>query len=54
MALDPENKPKEFLTILVAAGLLIFGNRNWSIVETFGQAEAFVREAESRYGRLNP
>jgi hypothetical protein len=54
MALNPDDKPKEFLTILVAAGLLIFGNKPWSVPDHFTHAEAFVAEVEKRYGRLNP
>lgn len=54
MALDPENRPREFLTILVAAGLLLFGNKLWSTAEHFDAAEKFVKEAETRYGRMNP
>jgi hypothetical protein len=54
MALDPENKPKEFLVILVATGIKIFGNKPWSDTDIFTAAEKFVAEAEQRYGKLNP
>jgi hypothetical protein len=54
MPLDPEQKPREFLTVLVAAGLLIFGNKPWSIEQCFDNAERFMGEAEKRVGRLNP
>lgn len=53
MALDPDEKPKEFLTILIATGLKIFGNKAWSNKEYFEEAERFVDEAEKRYGKLN-
>jgi hypothetical protein len=53
MALNPEEKPKEFLIILVATGLRIFGSPN-SDEGYFVQAEKFVNEAEKRYGKLNP
>lgn len=29
MALDPDNKPKEFLSILVATGFRLFGPATW-------------------------
>jgi hypothetical protein len=54
MALDPENKPREFLIILVATGLRIFGNKPWDDSQHFDAAEKFVAEAEKRYGKLNP
>lgn len=54
MALNPENKPREFLIILVAIGLCIFGNKSWSDAEYFDAAERFVSVAEQRYGKLNP
>lgn len=54
MALDPENKPREFLILLVATGLKIFGNKPWGPADYFIEAESFVAEAEKRYGRLNP
>lgn len=54
MPLDPENKPREFLVVIVAAGLRVFGNKPWSDAEYFKAAESFVAEAEQRYGKLNP
>lgn len=54
MPLNPDEKPKEFLTILLAVGLKIFGNKPWSDQEIFVAAEKFVRETEDRYGKLNP
>jgi hypothetical protein len=54
MALDPYKMPREFITVIVAAGLLIFGNKPWSTGETFDAAEKFVAEAERRYGKMNP
>jgi hypothetical protein len=54
MPLDPETKPCEFLTILVAAGLLIFRQNVYSISEAFKAAEEFVTETEKRFGELNP
>lgn len=54
MAFDPEQKPREFVALLVAAGLLIFGNKPWSMEQIFDSAERFVKEAEQRYGKLNP
>ena len=54
MPLNPEEKPREFLIILVATGLKIFGNKPWSNEEHFQAAEQFVAVAEQRYGKLNP
>lgn len=53
MPLDPDKKPKEFLTILVAIGLKIFANKPWSDSDYFIAAENFIQEAENRYGKLN-
>jgi hypothetical protein len=53
MALNPDENPKEFLIIIVATGLRIFGNKPWSVEEHFEVAERFVEEAEKRYGKLN-
>jgi hypothetical protein len=50
---DPEKNPKEALTILIAAGLLIFKTHN-SAQEAFKVAEQFVAETERHVGRLNP
>lgn len=54
MALDPEKKPREFLTIILATGLKIFANKPWADAEYFDAAEKFIQEAERRYGKLNP
>jgi hypothetical protein len=54
MPLDPETKPKEFLTVLVAAGLLIFRPSVFGPTEAFKSAEEFVAEAERRTGKMNP
>lgn len=54
MALNPEEKPREFLILVVATGLKIFANKPWSNKEYFDAAESFVQEAERRYGRLDP
>ena len=51
--LDPDKNPKELLTVLVAAGLLIFKTHN-SSQEAFKVAEQFVAETEKRVGKLNP
>jgi hypothetical protein len=54
MALDPDDKPKEFLTIIIATGLKVFGNRLWDDKDCLNAAEKFVAEIEQRYGKLNP
>ena len=54
MALDPDEHPKEFLTVIIAAGLMIFGNKPWSTEQYFDAAEKFIAEAERRVGKLNP
>ena len=54
MALDLDADPKGFMTILVAAGLLIFRPGVQSPKEAFKTADEFVDEAERRFGRLNP
>lgn len=54
MALDPENKPKEFLTLIVATGLFIFRPHPGGATEAFNAAEEFIAEAERRTGKLNP
>lgn len=53
MPFNPDEKPKQFLTMLVAAGLKIFGNKPWSNEQYFNAAEDFVKEMESRYGKLD-
>jgi hypothetical protein len=52
MALDPNDKPKEFLILIVATGLKIFGNKPWSNKQYFEEAAAFVAEAEKHVGKL--
>jgi hypothetical protein len=54
MALDPETKPREFMTVIVAAGLLIFRSDIHGASDAFKVAEEFVAEAERRVGKLNP
>ena len=54
MALDPETKPREFLTVLVAAGLFIFRPNVLGAEEAFKAAEQFIAEAERRVGKINP
>lgn len=54
MPLDPETNPKAFLTIVIAAGLLIFRQNVLGASEAFKAADEFVREVESRFGKLNP
>lgn len=51
---DPDQKPREFLLVLVAASLLIFNSKIYGASEAFSAAEQFVSEAEKRVGRLNP
>jgi len=54
MPLDPDKNPKGFLTIIVAAGLLIFRQNVSGASEAFKAAEEFVAETERRFGKLNP
>jgi hypothetical protein len=54
MALNPDEKPKEFLCIVLAVGLKVFGPQAWSDEDRFNAAEKFIAEAEKRYGKLNP
>ena len=54
MPLDPDTNPKAFLTILVAAGLLIFSAKTNGPVDAFARADDFISEAERRFGKLNP
>ncbi len=54
MPMDPDTNPREFLIIALAVGIKIFGNKPWSSAEHFQEAERFISEAESRYGKLNP
>lgn len=54
MPLNPEDQPREFITVLVAAGLLIFSAKVNGPAEAFTTAEQFVAEAEKRVGKLNP
>ena len=54
MPFDPDENPKGFLTVIVAAGLLIFRQNVSDASEAFKAAEEFVAEAERRVGKLNP
>lgn len=54
MPIDPDTNPKAFLTIAVAAGLLIFRQNVFGASEAFKLADEFVTEAERRFGKLNP
>lgn len=54
MPLDPDKKPREFLIIILAVGMKIFGNRPWSAAEHLDAAENFIDQVEKRYGKLNP
>ncbi len=54
MPMDMDTNPREFLIIVLAIGIKIFGNKPWSSAEHFQEAEKFIGEAESKYGRLNP
>ncbi len=54
MPLDPENKPREFLTVLVAAGLLIVRQNVLGAADAYKAAEEFVAGTERRIGKLNP
>jgi hypothetical protein len=51
--LNPDENPKSFLTIVLAAGLKIFGPARGT-KECFDHAEEFIKEAELRYGKLGP
>lgn len=51
MALNPEEKPREFL-IMVIAALHFAVSEIASPTEAFDQAEQFVAEAERRYGPI--
>lgn len=52
--LDPAAKPKEALTTVIAAALMIFSNKPWQTKDYFEAAETFIAEAERRYGKINP
>ena len=54
MAFDPASKPKEVLTVVIAAGLFIFRASVFSASEAFKAADEFVAETEKRTGKLNP
>jgi hypothetical protein len=45
MAINPDEKPREFAILILACGLRIFGNKPWSDAEHFEAAEKFVTEA---------
>jgi len=44
---------RKLLSIIVATGLKIFGNKSWSNADYFVEAENFVAEAERRHGKLD-
>lgn len=52
MPFDPDEKPREFLIILLAA--LRFACRDDQPSICFRQAENFVEEVERRYGKIEP
>jgi hypothetical protein len=51
MPLNPDNSPREFLVVLVAA--LTMALREPNPVKAFDEADLFVAEVERRYGPLN-
>jgi hypothetical protein len=51
--LNPDENPKAFLTIVLAAGFVVFGHAKGT-KEGFDHAEEFIKEAELRYGKLGP
>ena len=51
MALNPEDKPREFPILVIAA--LSFAFSEQTPVNVFDEAEKFVEEAERRYGPVN-
>jgi hypothetical protein len=53
MPLDPEDKPREFLIILLSVGLKVFANKPWSDDQICENAERFVSLLEQKYGKLN-
>lgn len=54
MPLDPDENPRAFVTIAVAAAILVFGDKTLTIEDCYDCAEAFVKQAEIRYGKINP
>lgn len=54
MALDSEKRPRDILVLALAVGLKIWGNKPWSAKDYFDEAETFVKEAENRFGKINP
>lgn len=52
--LDPEEKPREFLTMLLAAGLMVFKTPSPTPENALDTAAEFVAAAEKRFGPLNP
>ena len=54
MPLNPDEKPREFLMVLVAAGLMIFNQKIYGASEAFRAAQEFVAETEKHVGALNP
>jgi hypothetical protein len=53
MPLDPDENPREFLTILLAMGMRMFRSGSGTDAQVFEDAEKFVAEAEKRYGPMN-
>jgi hypothetical protein len=51
---DPDSKPREFLTLILAAALLVFSEKTNGPVDAFVRAGDFIDEAEKRMGPLNP
>lgn len=51
-ALNPDDNPRAFLIVLVAAGLLIFNQKIGGADDAFRVADQFVAETERRFGRL--
>jgi len=52
MPLDPDSKPREFLIVLIAAGVFIF--KSVGPKEAFDKATEFVAEAEKLIGPIKP
>jgi hypothetical protein len=53
MPLDPDENPRGFLTVIIAAGLLIFRQNVNGTEQAFKVADQFVAETERRFGSLN-
>lgn len=54
MALNPDENPRAFIAIAVAAAILVFGDKTLTVEDCYDRAEAFVKQAETRYGKINP